>query len=95
VLHLPFSPRLLCSKGRHDEALHALTKLRERKPNNLQVHREWMYIRAEVAFQEEVRKERHLKLQTGTRICCVKLEFALLMDCLKPGFINEPVLVQA
>jgi hypothetical protein len=89
VLHLPFSPRWQCSKGRHEEALHVLTKLREREPNDLQVHREWMHIRAEAACQEEVRKERHPKLQTGTRICYIKLEFALSMDCLKPGCMKR------
>ncbi len=48
-----------------------------------------MHIRAEVACQEEIRKELHPELQTGTRTCYVKLEFALLMDCLKPGCIKR------
>ncbi|KAL5346927.1 hypothetical protein ACLOAV_008070 [Pseudogymnoascus australis] len=90
VLALPFSPRWLISKGRHDEALDSLSKLRQLPPDNALVLREWTEIRAEVMCHQEISAERHPKLHAEpTRLNRIKLELASWLDCLRPGCIKR------
>ncbi|KAF3047679.1 hypothetical protein E8E12_011341 [Didymella heteroderae] len=85
IVFLPFSPRWLASKGRNDEALQVLAKLRGLPITDSRIYREWCEIRAEVAFTKEVNIERHPKLQDGTRASNFKLELAAWGDCFRRG----------
>lgn len=85
IIFLPFSPRWLSSKGRDDEALNVLAKLRGLPTTDSRVHREWCEIRAEVAFTQEVNRERHPTLQDGSRASGFKLEVASWLDCFRHG----------
>ncbi|KAF1355726.1 general substrate transporter [Lizonia empirigonia] len=85
IVFLPFSPRWLSSKGRDDEALQVLAKLRSLPAEDSRVFREWCEIRAEVAFTREVNREKHPNLQDGTRASNFKLEFASWADCFRHG----------
>ncbi|RDW57516.1 hypothetical protein BP6252_13776 [Coleophoma cylindrospora] len=82
---LPFSPRWLASKGREDEALVNLAKLRELPTSDNRVRQEWMEILAEATFQKQALEERHPSLMTRTTINRLKLELVSWTDCLKPG----------
>ncbi|KXS94355.1 hypothetical protein AC578_3177 [Pseudocercospora eumusae] len=85
ILFLPFSPRWLASRGRDDEALLNLAKLRQLPPTDRRVQLEWFDIRAEVALHKEISAERHPKLQDGSKASRFKLELASWMDCFKRG----------
>jgi sugar porter (SP) family MFS transporter len=85
IIFLPFSPRWLSSKGRDDEALRVLAKLRGLPTTDSRVYREWCEIRAEVAFTQEVNRERHPTLQDGSRVSGFKLEVASWLDCFRHG----------
>lgn len=82
---LPFSPRWLASKGRHDEALINLAKLRQLPEGNPRVQREWLEIIAESNFQRGVMAKRHPDLVLGGRTNAIKLEFVSWTDCFKSG----------
>ena len=85
IVFLPFSPRWLASKGRDDEALHVLGKLRKLPTDDARVFQEWCEIRAEVAFNHEVSAERHPNLQGNTRMDELKLEIQSWLDCFRHG----------
>lgn len=85
IFFLPFSPRWLSSKGRDDEALEVLVKLRRLPLNDPRVYQEWCEIRAEVAFKQEINRERHPNLQEGTRSNRIKLEIQSWLDCFRHG----------
>jgi sugar porter (SP) family MFS transporter len=85
IFFLPFSPRWLSSKGRDDEALEVLAKLRRLPSSDSRVFQEWCEIRAEVAFKQEINRERHPQLQALTRTNRFKLELASWADCFRHG----------
>lgn len=66
VTFLPFTPRWLCQKGRNDEALQTLSKLRQVPPTDKRVLQEWYEIRSEVAYRKEIDQEKYPHLQDGT-----------------------------
>lgn len=82
---LPFSPRWLASKGRDDEALANLAKLRQLPDTDGRVQREWMEIVAESRFQQGIHAARHPSLAKQGLVSKLKLEIATWADCLKSG----------
>ncbi|OLN90320.1 putative glucose transporter rco-3-like protein 4 [Colletotrichum chlorophyti] len=90
AVFLPYSPRWLASKGREDEALHNLSKLRVLPDTDPRVRREWMEIIAEARFQSSVLAERHPTL-VGTESIgnSLKLEVVSWVDCFKPGCVRR------
>ena len=85
VFFLPFSPRWLASKGRDQESLQSLARLRRLPETDHRVRQEWLDIRAEVAFHKEVSVQRHPKLQDGTTSSWFKLEVVSWADCFRSG----------
>jgi hypothetical protein len=85
ILFLPYSPRWLASKGRDQEGLENLAKLRRLPTTDSRVYQEMCEIRAEVAFNKEVLAERHPFLQDNSRASHFKLEIVSWMDCFKRG----------
>lgn len=62
VWFLPFSPRLLINKGRDDEALATLSKLRQLPVDHHLVRIEYLEIKAESEFEKQAFDKRHPKL---------------------------------
>ena len=85
IVFLPFSPRWLVSKGRDEEALHNLAKLRRLPTTDHRVQIEWFDIRAEVTLHKEISKEKHPHLQERTIGNRIKLEIASWTDLSRKG----------
>ncbi|KAJ3951803.1 hypothetical protein N0V92_011785 [Colletotrichum tropicale] len=86
AIFLPYSPRWLASKGREEEALQNLSKLRTLPDTDPRVRREWMEIIAEARFQTSVSAERHPTLVGNNDLgSSLKLEVASWTDCFKAG----------
>lgn len=83
ILFLAFSPRWLISKGRDEDALQSLSKLRQLPSSDARVKQEWYDIRAEVAFHRETSVLRHPTVQDKTVQNRLKLEVALWADCFR------------
>ncbi|KAJ5972600.1 General substrate transporter [Penicillium vulpinum] len=85
VYALPFSPRWLASKGRDEEALASLCRLRSLPASDRRVRQELMDIQAEVRFHQEMNRENHPDLQGGGRKNSILLELSSWADCFKKG----------
>ncbi|KAK7533663.1 putative MFS monosaccharide transporter [Phyllosticta citricarpa] len=86
ILFMPFSPRWLASKGRDQESLKNLAKLRQLPSSDSRVIQEWYDIRTEVAFHAEIASERHPKLfGSRNKIDRIKLELVAWVDCFRRG----------
>lgn len=66
VPFLPYTPRWLCQKGRDEQALKTLSKLRQVLEEDPRVQQEWYEIRSEVAYRAEIEAEKYPNLQDGT-----------------------------
>ncbi|PSK56926.1 hypothetical protein B9Z65_6550 [Elsinoe australis] len=89
VLWIPFSPRWLACKGRDDECLTSLCKLRNLPPDDPRVQAEWLDIRAEVAFHREVAKKKHPGLAEKSEKnlwAMTKFEISSYLDCFRQGY---------
>ncbi|KAI4602228.1 hypothetical protein KJ359_009466 [Pestalotiopsis sp. 9143b] len=89
VPFLPYSPRWLASKGRDDEALQVLAKLRGFPVTDHRVLREWIEIRAENRYCKESSMEKHPKLHDGRMSSRVKLYVVGYLDCFRKGAIKR------
>lgn len=85
VFVLPFSPRWLASKGRNEEALQSLSKLRMLPASDKRVRREFLDIITEARFHKEVNAEKHPTLQGDDLKSSVLQELASWMDCFRRG----------
>nr|POE92438.1 sugar transporter stl1 [Quercus suber] len=85
ILYLPFSPRWLVSKSRHQEALSTLSHLRQLPAVDSRVQSEWLDIRVEVTLHKEIGAERHPGLQDHSATSRIKLELASWTDCFGSG----------
>lgn len=83
VFMLPYSPRWLASKGRDDESLQTLAKIRELPTDDERVQQEWYEIRSEVAYRNEISAEKHPGLMKPGRWNSFKLQIVLYADCWK------------
>lgn len=83
VFLLPYSPRWLCQKGRDEEALRTLAKIRQYPPTDERVLEEWLEIRAECTYRKEVSAERHPHLVQPGLWNAFKLQVSLYIDCWK------------
>jgi MFS family permease len=85
VVVLPFSPRWLASKGRNDEALQSLCRLRRLPETDHRVQQELLDIKVEVRFHQELNTEKHPKIQgPGPKMSFLR-EMASWADCFKSG----------
>lgn len=95
IFLLPFSPRWLAQKGRDDECLHSLSRLRAVPADDPRVQAEWLDIRAEAAFHREVQERRHPGLAEraakggGSFLAAVELELSAFADCFKNGYLKR------
>ncbi|KAJ5585485.1 Major facilitator superfamily domain general substrate transporter [Penicillium hispanicum] len=85
VTILPFSPRWLASKGRYEEALQSLSRLRNLPASDRRIRQEYMDIQAEVRFHQEMNAEKHPNLQGGSTMDSILLELASWADCFRKG----------
>lgn len=85
AIFLPFSPRWLASKGRDQDALRNLAKLRSLPATDSRVQREWLEIITESKLQHAILAERHPKLVNGGQLEKLKLEFVAWGDCFRKG----------
>jgi MFS family permease len=83
VFFLPYSPRWLCQKGRDEEALRTLAKIRQHPTTDERVMEEWLEIRAECAYRKQVSAEKHPKLVQPGLWNAFKLQVLLYVDCWK------------
>lgn len=78
IRFFPYSPRWLVLRGRHEESLRSLAKLRRLPEDDYRVQTEWKGIIAEVKFQNEMEAREHPN--TGP----VMLEIKGWIDLFKP-----------
>lgn len=56
---IPYSPRWLLSKGRDDQALNVLARLRKKSVDDESVRLEYLEIKADALFEQEINRERY------------------------------------
>ncbi|RFU29237.1 hypothetical protein B7463_g7086, partial [Scytalidium lignicola] len=85
ISFLPYSPRWLASKGRDDESLQVLCKLRNLPPTDARVLREWFEIRSETLYRKELSMEIHPSLHDGSYTSRILLHIVGYTDCFRKG----------
>ncbi|KAF7958744.1 hypothetical protein EAE96_002277 [Botrytis aclada] len=85
VYFLPFSPRWLSSKGRDEEALKVLSKLRQLPDTDSRIQEEARRIRNEVSHIREIHLQKHENLMNSP----MKFELALWGDCFASDSIKR------
>jgi MFS family permease len=83
VFMLPYSPRWLAQKGRNEESLQTLAKIRQLPEDDERVQQEWYEIRSEVAYRNEISAEKHPGLTQPGHWNSIKLQISLYVDCWK------------
>lgn len=89
IFFLPYSPRWLASKGRDQECLDTLCRLRSLPATDARVQAEWLNIRAEACRNREDAITRHPSLHTDDFPTQIKLEAAGWVDMFRPGVIRR------
>ncbi|THV47620.1 hypothetical protein BGAL_0299g00100 [Botrytis galanthina] len=85
VYFLPFSPRWLSSKGRDEEALNVLSKLRQLPDSDSRIQEEARHIRNEVSHIREIHLQKHENIMNSP----MKFEIALWRDCFASDSIKR------
>lgn len=83
VPFLPFSPRWLSFKGRDDESLSSLAKIRQLPTTDERIQQEWFEIRSEVAYEREKAEAKHPGQNKPGLLNQAKLQVKLYADCWK------------
>lgn len=89
LFFLPYSPRWLASRGKDQECLDSLCRLRKLPPSDARVQAEWLNIRAEACRNHEDLIERHPNAQGDSFGAQFKMEIASWLDMFKPGIIRR------
>ncbi|OCF77464.1 hypothetical protein I204_01452 [Kwoniella mangroviensis CBS 8886] len=89
---LPFSPRWLASKGRDQECLDTLVRLRNLPATDPRIQAEWLTIRVEAIHNHEALIERHPTLIGSGMKTELKLEAASWVDMFKPAVIRRTMI---
>lgn len=89
VFFLPFSPRWLAFKGRDEESLKTLAKIRQLPATDHRVQQEWYEIRAEAAYQKELAEAKHPGLNKPGLWNNIKLQYKLYIDCWKMPILKR------
>ncbi|KAF2815313.1 general substrate transporter [Mytilinidion resinicola] len=89
IMFFPYSPRWLVMRGRNDDSLASLSKLRRLPGSDHRVQAEWKAIITEVKFQEEMTATAHPRA-TG-----LKLELAEWFDLFRPKYIRRTAVALA
>ena len=86
----PFSPRWLAMRGRDEDCLDSLTKLRRLPATDDRVQIEWKGILSEVRFQQEMLQKEH-----GTNNNVFMLEIKQWMDLFRPKYFRRTLVALA
>ncbi|KAL2816604.1 general substrate transporter [Aspergillus cavernicola] len=89
VVVLPFSPRWLAAKGRDDEALDSLSKLRRLPPTDHRIQQELLDIQIEVRFHQQLNAEKHPTIQGPGARMSLRRELVSWADCFKSGCLRR------
>ncbi|BEI82216.1 hypothetical protein CcaverHIS002_0300840 [Cutaneotrichosporon cavernicola] len=89
LFFLPYSPRWLASRGRDEESLKTLCRLRRLPSSDPRVQAEWLNIRAEACRNREDLVERHPKAQGDSFGQQLKMEVACWVDMFRSGIIRR------
>ncbi|WWC60722.1 uncharacterized protein I303_103298 [Kwoniella dejecticola CBS 10117] len=92
LFFLPYSPRWLALRGRDEDCLDSLCRLRNLPRTDPRVQAEWITIRAEAIRNREVQVAAHPSLQGDTTSAEAKLEVASWVDMFKKGVIRQTVI---
>lgn len=89
IFFLPYSPRWLAGRGRDEECLRVLCRVRQLPPTDPRVQAEWIQIRAEATHNAEALIERHPTLVGDGFKMEFKRECASWIDMFKPAVIRR------
>ncbi|WWC98835.1 hypothetical protein V866_005728 [Kwoniella sp. B9012] len=89
---LPYSPRWLALRGRDDDCLVSLCRLRGLPPTDPRIQAEWITIRAEAIRNREVQVAAHPSLQGDSTADEAKLEIAGWFDMFKKQTIRQTLI---
>lgn len=89
IFFFPFSPRWLMGKGREDEALQVLSKLRRLPENHPLVLEEWKDIKATVEFDRHVERQMYPQYVDQGSKGRTMIEFMGYRDLFRKGIFNR------
>ena len=89
ILFFPFSPRWLAIRGRNEECLRSLSKLRRVPADDVRTQTEWRGIMCEVRFEQEVLAMSHPESK-GWR-----LEVHQWVDLVRPKYFRRTCIALA
>ena len=89
ILVFPFSPRWLAMRGRNDESLQSLSKLRRVPTDDAQAQTEWKGIICEVRLEQALLSIHHPKSKGW------KLELHQWVDLFRPKYLKRTCIALA
>ncbi|KAJ3796872.1 general substrate transporter [Lentinula aff. detonsa] len=93
ILFMPFSPRWLINQGRDDEALAVLSKARGLPSDDELVQIEFLEIKAQFLFEQEISTVKFPDYQDGSFVSNVKLTFYSYLSLLTNPTLFRRILV--
>ncbi|KAI9270655.1 general substrate transporter [Phascolomyces articulosus] len=89
ILFFPFSPRWLMSKGREEEALKVLSKLRRHPIDHPDIQEEWREIKISVEFDKELERHQYPQYQGGGTKNSMMIGLMGYRDLFRPGMFRR------